>query len=281
MTRHAHGGFALVMVLLLLLMVVAVMGMLCRASALQAVTAQQAEVQLQRKWGRRFAQQAWVAGSLQAFGKSKETGQVETGNTLHWRMPIRDGVMHVLMSNEQAKVNVNQLKRLFPQQAEKLAEQLQLQTKGMRLSLLPRWSQRQSIISYSQLFENGELPETLVAIDQAQVSPRLTCWGNGKLDVGHADREALTAWCGDLLVPDEIESLLRYRMENPRIGKQRLLTLVTDNAKIRQQLSQRMTDHVRCVSIWLIYQTPHCRWYRLVVVEQDAAGLTQVRVFQW
>ncbi len=187
----------------------------------------------------------------------------------------------IILTDEQAKLNVNRLIDWTNRtQAQRVVRQViasvgRPASQGSSVSLrpLPRRSGADRgdaglspIGSYSQVF-NTDDPQALAGRSAGTgLTSRLTCWGDGQLNVRKAPDELVRLACDPLLRPSEIQALLDARQ---RLGEQTLNQWLdqVDTIDDDQQKAVvgRLTDESRCFGVWVIGQDDQRTWYSFAV----------------
>ena len=170
----------------------------------------------------------------------------------------------LIFSDEQAKVNVNTIHdQKGKRGSERILQEL-VRTGGARLQVRLRSTEsrlhrldpkRQPLPpfgSFGQVFADAS-PALLLEgsdIDDMPVA-NLTCWGDGRLNLRRASREALEAVCSPLLDRHSISQLLAIRTETPGISLSKALDRLELPAKDRDKLERLLTDRSASQSLWI------------------------------
>jgi len=311
--RQARRGFALVMVLLVLVLAGAALAASARRSCDRALAAVEATEQVQLKWAMLSARAVGMAGAETWLTETAE--EAEAPVTVARRRVTLGGLqLDLVAADEQAKANVNllsarggdgggrgnsggdadladALRGLQGRERRALLVQLRPQTprEGVISALARRYE------SFDQVFAAAE-PSALVDAGGEDPCPtdRITCWGNGRVNVRRADREVMRYALAGLVTETELDAMCRLRLERPGCAADEMLAaLELPDARLAP-LAKAVTDTSLCHSLWIVARpVPGTgaaganrrsgrAWHRLFVVQRgDAENDAGEWTFQW
>ena len=308
--RQSRRGVALVMVLLVLVLAGTALAASARRSCDRALAAVEATERVQLKWAVLSARAVGTAGAETWLAEEAEA--LEAPVAVARRRVVLGGLqLDLVAGDEQAKANVNllsarggdgggrggdadladALRGLQGRERRALLVQLRPQTprEGV-ISALPRRYQ-----SFDQVFASAE-PSALVDPLGAAPCPadRITCWGNGRVNVCRADREVMRHALAGLATETELDAMCRLRLDRPGCTADEMLAaLELPDARLAP-LAKAVTDASSCHSLWIVARpvakTRAARgdresgrtWHRLFVVQQgDAENDAGEWTFQW
>ncbi|QQE11328.1 hypothetical protein JD969_03700 [Planctomycetota bacterium] len=266
-------GFVLVLVLVLLTIAGVSLSMIARRSHAQTMKVVETEDVLQRKWLERSCekyvlQQAAVILDRNLLVSDEVESEEEANQRLDVMQPIASQHMvidlkkrqlQIVLSNEDAKANVNTLLSLYPREkVQKWLRDVMSDDRHMMTKIklrLPReyrglrheeedqseqdssetTNQLQPVRSYEQMYD-GFKPELLLERQW------LTCWSDGLLDYRTASKQALSVMLEHELGMNRIEKLVSLREEEPELELSRVLTQLDVNRSQREYIGKVMTD---------------------------------------
>ena len=300
MTNHHHRrGYILLLTLLLLALMAIGMTGLSRASLELALKAQQAEVELQRRWaiqsvqrgliylGPRLLDQQFEA-FLTEVNRQYGTGTIDEmifpspPRTLTGSIAFGSLDIEFVFADEQAKYNVNQRleERADPLEASQFMDDLLTTLPGgikPSIHLRPIHEdvahalQVQRVASPGSMVEAADYPFIIKSltnrIDEETWWDHVTCWGDGRLRLSRASEETLWAMCLPILERLERDRLLDFRRQHPETTIPQLLKGVPLSAAKRAQLRHRLTETSSTYSLLTVVQGRDRRWHLLTVAE--------------
>ena len=256
--------------------------------------------ELQVRWGTLSCQSTCLPVAEALLEKANRPGQDPVREIR--RAVVLGGLrFRLLLSDDQAKANVNLLARRRGEKAlPAILRKLQTDCRSpltVRLRLgvgatpdaAPRPPQPgqagapeppvpATFSSVEQLFALSH-PSELVGRDDREpsVARRVTCWGNGRVNLRRAERPVLRGTLTGLLTETGIAKLEALRRDKPGVTLTEVsqhLALAKDKA---EALGQVATDASQCHGLWVIAQGATRSWYSFHVAstgsgEADAAG---------
>lgn len=274
-------GFVLPFTLLVIALATLVMSGVARRSLKVAQRASEAELQLQRKWGVISCQPAllrraddWLNRPMVA-GQSRDLG--------HDRLVFQLGKLDfdVLLADENAKVNLNQMKQaLAPAALAVRVNELSQSPQPLLVELRPFTFESvdptgepgepnlTKFGSWGQVFPIHQFPDSADAPRRiAAATMDLTCWGNGKLNLNRASQRAIQIWCDCVVGHDVAVELLKARASTERLDITSLSQLAIDADK-RELIDMHFTDESHTYSMWVHVSASETRkWFELYIAE--------------
>lgn len=285
-SRATRRGYALLLTLLLLALVATGLAGVTRLGLRRAAAAGEAVETLQRRWTLLSASATLLPLAedvlKQNGARSKRLDSMAAVSLVLGGQPI-----DLVLSDEQAKVNANtMLDRLGLPDAERFVRMLvrgngavaQVRLSPLQASEGPggAGAPERLFRTLDQVFPSDDPSEWL-----ASRSPiaQVTCWGDGKLNVRRASREALRALCTPELDLRQIELLLSLRQQSPEQSIDQLLSALQPTEEQAAAARAMLTDKSVCHSLWVTVRGSRRRWDQLFVADGVAgpANLT----FSW
>jgi hypothetical protein len=290
---HRHGnhcprrGYVLLMVLFVLALAAAAMAGVCRWSLQKAVIASRAEAELRRRW-------AVVSCRAVLLPKAEAVLTHNDNSTSDFRCAIRLGGQSftLIFGDEQAKANVN---LLYAQGGLADAERhvrtiVGISGGGVPVELRPIPGQGKSFGSPDAAdddppaFESFDQvlgrtpPDLLVAAHGTtpSLASKLTCWGDGSMNVRRASKEVVRAVLARYLAAGEISRFLDARRKDPKAEITDMLQGLNLSDKRREPVEFLLTDDCNCHSLWIISDAGDRIRYDLGIAE---GGM--ITMFSW
>lgn len=286
-------GFVLVMVLILLTVAAISLSGLARRSLRLAADAADAQDRFERKWQVLTLQRALLANAQGML--ADQTRQLQ-GDADTWpRAAVTEGELTVgntryqfVLSDEEAKVNVNQLLRLDPDQFLPVVMRLLQSTNANALipTVPPAISGRTRSVtaleSWGQVFASRNSGPSGVSADELREATRLlTCWGRGRLNVTTATDEAIMALSSLVASDRAVSKLLQERRAGDLFNLDGLIQRLELKAEDRFGLRRVLSDRSGCYSLWLTVSDDDREWTRLVVSQSTRGQPSSLRTFSW
>jgi hypothetical protein len=230
----------------------------------QALAASSAERDLQRRWAVTSARAAVLPAAEDVLANAEVRGGQAVRTTAS-TVVLSGQRVTLVVADEQAKVNVNALlAREGRAGAERLVRGLVRSadsTVPLQLSPAPGDREGPAVISFEQVFP-GAGPSELAG---QPATADVTCWGDGKLNVRRASRDALRTAVGTALDLSQVESLLDARRKDPRLPVAELLAQLSLTDEQWQAAGELLTDKSACHSLWVVVETDQRAWHSLFV----------------
>jgi len=289
--RRRKSGFVLLMVLVVLAISATFLASAARRSCDLALRAGSSHQQLQVKWGTLSCQAACLPAAERFLERANQPGQ-DPVREVRRSVALGGVKFHLILSDEQAKANVNRLVRhrgdttlpsilrklqidrrrplpvrLRPGQASPAAPERGPAPQG------PAGPEPAPYASFEQLFAFTH-PSELAGPTQAEESvvSRVTCWGSGRLNFRRAETAVLREALAGILTETEIAKLGAFRRGEPECTLAKAvehLALSKDKAKA---LDQAATEASQCHGLWVIAQGPTRSWYSFHIVATRGGG---------
>lgn len=292
----AQSGFALLMVLVLVMLAAVALAGLARHSMVGALEARDAIETMQRRWAVRSCQRTLLhraAPLLDAAergtdgrGNPAETYQNDPMPELRVTCELIGGTYELIITDEQAKVNVN---RLFPLPKDKdlasIVERLPPRTLASddAARVRPRLLVMDRVViegelalplirSYDQLFIDPDPAMLAGSADDPSLVRSVTCWGDGKVNLRRASDEVIMAACSEPLGRTTASLLVRAREEDPyaplsdMLGREDRID-AGKRAAVRQYVTDRSSAH----ALWIVaHDGKRARHYLTIRAEELA-----------
>ncbi len=286
-------GFALVMVLVILAVAGTIMAAAARTSSRVSLEAEQARDDLQLRWAQRSCTNL-VLPIGEFLLTVAEARRQEPVSSAAYELDLGELTVRMLLSDEQAKANVNRIAERGDEIALARAVRTLTSLHGVPLPVRPRPGrfegsllslQRSDYTSYQQLWA-FERPEQLIGLSDRTLTPgltrELTCWGNGRAHVRRASPEALRVVTAGVLNDTERHELVSFRQKRPDAtlaDALRHLELPPDRAA---DVRDVLCETSGCHSLWLVVEGPSRRWVRLTVAQEGDAEIDSLTwTFRW
>lgn len=253
LTPRPRRGFVLVLTLTMILIAVMITGRAANRSLSRTLQSIEAEQQLQRRWEHLSLQRTLLGRAGSIFATHTEPNQ----SPVIWHdgsFQLSGQTYRVRLSDESAKVNLNQLQRVMTR------EQFQ-----SVLSSLPTGSthrEGEPIESWGQLF--GSLPASQLIGETTSI----TCWGDGRLNIHRASEESIRLLLTPVIGTSEVDALIRKRNEQR--------TSVPASLGVPQAAQSLATEQSVCHSLWIVD-----RERGAVRFDVGFAGSHQAISFRW
>jgi len=279
------------MVLVVLAVAGSFLGLSARRTGQKILDAGIGERDLQRRWAQRTLEAGCLPRAEAILRRHKpEDGPVPP--SVWTTLDLGDVAFDVVVSDEQAKVNVNRLAAERDGRALVRASITRLSDGRWPLQILLRPVVQETgairspplrYASLEQVFASAS-PTDLLGDEAARRGPseRVTCWGNGRVHVRRADRTVLREALGAALSEHQLARLIALREEMPEAGLETLLTELELEEDVQAAVRDRLTEVSACHSLWLVVRGRTRRWYRLAVDQGgDAANDAGRWTFVW
>lgn len=285
--RHelpARQGFVLLMSLVLIALVGILLVGLARQSLLMAAETREATGDLQRRWGTVFLSRALLCDPELLISRHLDVPEGQRR-----QLPIRESLQlgaltfRVTLDDESRKLNINRLRDSGGTQ--QVLETVQrFAGSGARVELRPV---RATALGVREFDSWGQvLP--LLASDDAQpqfdqlqqLSQGITCWGSAKVNVRRCGDEVLRSVGALAAGPITANRLVALRENDPRLGRDELLTKLALNGRKLAILKGWLSDDSDCYSLWILVGDRRAS-LDLFVRENAGSESPAVKHFQW
>ncbi len=295
--RNNNSGFVLLMALAILVIAGTILATTSRRCCGRALDASAARRALQVRWGTLSLQATCLAAGEDLLTRDS----VEFERPVVWagRQIVLGGMtFHVVVSDEQAKANVNAIAHSRGDRT--VASALSALQSGLSgaLHVVPR-PQEEAVEpgapgkldtelpilygSYEQLFDLGH-PSQLFARQSFRPAAieRVTCWGSGQVNFRRADPAVLREALLGALDDSDVGKILTFRQEHPDGTLGELMKHLDLKSSKALKAADLLTDTSACHSVWIIAEGSTRKWYRLYVQQFVGADSSSGQwVFQW
>lgn len=286
-----RSGYVLLMTLALLVVVVLSQAGLARHSLQLALEANQAQSDLQRRWGATSCRNLLLPQAESIFNACEdETAERRprwpAPYQVHATAKLGEFDVQLTLADEDAKTNLNSIYAKKP--ADVSLALVDVAQSGLVPELRPDLSReaklrRRSFGSWGNVFPVASTLSDPEGWDRlGQVAQELTCWGDGKPNIRRASdqtlKRAITTVSGGAVAQHVLEA--RRSVEDDLLLTDLLATLDLKRAeqiKIRSVLSDRSS----CYSLSLALGDGRGRWYHLWIDGDRATGGAQFQSFSW
>jgi len=288
--RNRHNGrqgFVLPLTLMVIALTTVVMMGVARQSLRVAEQAIQAERDLQRRWGVISCQQTlldradWLLDEATwNSDHSSASPQVDPlRDAGHLRSIFQLGSLEfdVFIADEDAKLNLNTAMSLqaLPVVTEHLQrltanENVPIQLAPERMPSADPSNQQFLFSSWGQVFRQDKIPHAAeIPRKIASASAHLTCWGDGKLNLGRASESSIRAICGMADADRAVPRLLAARSQAKGFDFYQL----TDESDLRgeeiKKLAAFITSQSNCFSMWVKVTHRGKSTYEFHVIQEE------------
>lgn len=298
--RRRQRGFALLLTLVLLMIAAVALARVARQSAGEAIQVKAQTEDLQRRWAMTSCRATLLPraqGLLMAGAQGEKLGpgvRVRPGE-LRLSCELSGLAYDLVLTDEQTKYNPTAMGALRLGE-DKLVTELQLRAAVRDLSgmsgeqiatsvrlrpLIGIDAQGNEIapdkrratselpglyVSYGQLF-NQVPPDALVGTyDRPGIASRLTCWGDGRLNLAHTSSDVMKRVLGPVLSGEGVQQLLIARSESPEVDAKKWIEAAVAATPEERMLAQALaTERSNAQGLWVIGRGQTRSWYSLSV----------------
>lgn len=252
----------------------------------QGVSAQH---DLQRRWTEKSCRITLLQRSEELFAASdqlvKQQGEGwPLPRILSLELTLGGQSTTVVMRDEDASVNINQLHVQAPQQLPTIIAQSALATRAPirlrpwrsprpdRFAAFSSWGQ---VVDLSRIGHRGSIRETL-----APISDTLTCWGQGRLNLSRASDDAVRLVVEPILDPAKTAELIQARRGFD--GELETLWGTLELHRTKQlQLNRVLGTRSQSFSMWLVHPTAGRPQSTLMVSQSGTRGARSTSTWRW
>lgn len=285
-----RSGFVLVMTLVLIVIVAITTVSLARVSLQRAIMAVDAQAELEHEWAAKSCRLVLLDGADELF-EGLERQHLE--DERDWPSPrtfgdvfALNGVQYrVLLSDENAKVNINSLSKKLPNQAEAIVRHLVDNTGDLPFLGLPaalEEAEKEDLLigSWGEVFQMEEIFQTGQVDAFLAATEHVTCWGNGRVNVRRIGDRALLEIGKELADPSAAIDLVDFRRNATEPDSRQLRQSMADARD--NELPSWFTDRSSCYSLWIEVDDGKRKWYHLGIVGGGNEENTAARIsFHW
>jgi hypothetical protein len=319
---NRRRGYVLVVTLGLLVLATTLLVAVGRVAMQHSLAAHLAADELQRKWGSESCRVAVLPFAEQILVNA----EARRGTPVPvYRASIQLGgeTFHLILSDEQAKASVNAIYDNSDRSTteERIRESLSGSGLGNAIRLYPaqstdlppptqpasqpsdtdRAAVRQYVSGFGQIFERIG-PDRLIQGGAASPIERLTCWGNGAINVMRASESSLRLALSPQLTKIEIGRLIDARNAELHPETTHLLApismpgqtpantskldaasrlLAEAQVRVKDRASLDLGVGSMCHSLWIVVEDGHRTWYELLVHDESDAAHQHVDSYVW
>ena len=281
--QEQQKGFVLILVIVMLVIVALLsVGMVCRSLG-QSVAAAKKGDELQRRWGE-ISLRHTVLNRAEILLRTAELREGIKQPTLQTTIKLKYHTFYLILSDEQAKLNINTAFRYGGEQAVRkmLFEnavpwtvRLHPDSRAARNSSYPP-----AFASWGQVYDFSILPENHHLM-LTQLGERITCWGNGQLNIHRAESHIIRTACEWVASPQAALALVEWQREHPGGNFERLLREADISDQDRRAFRRVLTDRSRCHSLWTITRNANRSWLRFDVKSADGVSGNDIETFYY
>lgn len=300
---NRQHGFALLLVLVLVMLAGVALAAVARQSVREALETRGATEALQRRWAVISCRSTLLPRVQGALAQADAVPTGEDGRPLpgtpprepdahRWYRCTLAGIDYdLVLTDEQAKYNPtvmrlltddramrDALRDLTPSGAGSAARREQrvalrplvgIDASGRPIEERPGEQQRHAAYAgYGQLFADSSPRALLGTADRPGAAHRVTCWGDGRLNIERAPRRVVMAALEPVLGRDGVNELLAARDEAPGLGLSGWLKSVGSATPTQQhQARVVLTESTQCQGLWVIARGRTRVWASLSVRE--------------
>ena len=289
--RSCNSAFALVIVLLVIVISGTVLASCARYSCQKALQASCAQRELQLRWGTISCKEVVLPAAETVLQESTEedSAVIVDQPSRYLSFSFGDLTYHLLLSDEQAKMNVNTVLRYRGSQG--VSESLATLQQDMPIHLSHRVAETltgedAASISYS-FFDDllvYDHPTQLVSpVDPTQrISGKITFWTDGKVNFRRASPVVFQEAMKGLIEDSLLAALLQIRESLPDCTLSEGLSQMELKTSQRSQILRYVTDQSDCHSLWVVVDGETRLWHRLFISCVAGLGGSQTsRRYSW
>jgi len=292
--RTRNEGYVLVVVLAVIAIAAISLAGLARRSLQMTQQAAIAQEDLQRRWG-----VATCRHFVLEHAERILEGQVphDEESIPPWPLPpqveskfmLGDLRFEVTLADENAKVELNALYRRDPDDVRPAISTILSSsgTNGLTSRIVvpptnPREPAKRPFQSWGQVFEPiARDAGSGIGRQVRDATDRLTCWGDGRLNIRRASDDAVRVVCQHDVGSDVIQKLLGIRTAGNIDRLDALLRQLSIRESERSALKRLLTDESTCHSLWLIVRNSRREWATLTIHGSGQSGGPQQESFLW
>lgn len=263
-SRRRNSGYVLLMVLLVLSLAGLTLGAAALHSSRTALEAAHRREELQTRWAVRSLGETLLSHPELALRDSDVSPRRQTPPTV---IPLGDLHCAAVLTDENAKANVNQLARIYSLEEFRAVLRGLSSTEGaappLRDDLIALDATGEPITpleyyrSFDQVFQLSGPPITWdpVAERMREHLGPLTCWTDGRLNPRTAGQDAMDAHLGDCLSDSVLRSVWQEAQSSPIPSLEALLDRVKVPEQQRETILRRLVLESNVFGVWIFI--PH------------------------
>ncbi|MBN1941691.1 MAG: hypothetical protein JW849_00185 [Phycisphaerae bacterium] len=293
MTRRLnHNAFVLVIALLVIAICGTVLASCARYSCQKALQASEAQRELQMRWGAISCKETILPAAESVLREStEEKAPVLVERPSRYLSLTLGGLTyHLLLSDEQAKMNINTALRYRGKQG--VTESLAVLQQDMpihltqRIGTLETGGKDTSSASYS-FFDDllvYDRPAQLVSPTEPsqRISSKITFWTDGRIHFRRASPAVLREAMKGILDSSLLGQLLQIRESLPDCTLGEAFSQMELKGTQQKQIFRYVTDQSNCHSLWVIVEGRSRLWHRLYISSpRGIVGTQTSRRYAW
>ncbi|MHB8974541.1 MAG: hypothetical protein ACYC3X_22660 [Pirellulaceae bacterium] len=282
--RPAPQGFVLLMSLVLIALVGILLVGLARHSLLMAAETHEAKGDLQRRWGTLFLSRVLLSDPEVLISRRLDAPESQRLQLpLCESLPLGELTFRVTLDDESRKLNLNRLRDSTGTQ--QVLETVHRFAGGAtRVELRPVHATAlgaREFDSWGQVLQLSPSDNAQPQFDQLQqLSQGMTCWGSAKVNVHRCADEVLRSVGALAAGPITANRLVALRENDPRLGRDELLTKLALNGRKLALLKGWLSDDSDCYSLWILAGERRAS-LDLLVRENAGSESHTVKHFRW
>jgi hypothetical protein len=287
--RLFRQGFVLVMTLAVITLVGMILVGLARHSLSVSSAAADCTQSLQQRWGATSLKHALLEGANDIMTlRNGSTSGDRNGFSEPVRAIVRLGDMsfHVVLSDENTKINVNDIERRDGKDGVmSVLQEMEASAQHVRWRPYQRSARTAShpaFDSWGQLFELDRLPnKTHPATWLMSNSRHITCWGDGTVNFHRASDKVLERAIELATSRKSALEIVAVRDRGPDLSLDQVLVRLRLSQKSQRELRRWLGEESACFSLWLIAETKARKTHQLAVAEESSSGSIHISTFRW
>lgn len=306
--KRRQPGFALLLTLMLVMMAAIALAAVARQSATEALSAQEKTEALQRRWAVTSCRATLLPrvdrlmdradqGPLGSDGEPAAVDERPPPSATRWvTIELAGGRYDLVLTDEQAKYHPG---RQFDDRSgvRNALSSLSGSSVGadgrrLRVAMRPmidreadgtpierearsgdddeRPERIETYAGYGQLFDSPAPALLVGGPDRPGAAMRLTCWGDGRLNLKRAPSAVVERVLGPVLGAEGVDEVLDARLQAPHGEAEDWLAVVTQATAERKALASDMLSRSSyCQGLWVIARGKTRSWYAYSVLELD------------
>lgn len=290
--RIKKSAFALVIVLLVIVISGTVLASCARYSCQKALQASKAQRELQMRWGTISCKEVVLSAAEAVLRKSTEGDAAVLVERPSRYLSLTFGGLtyHLLLSDEQAKMNVNTALRYRGVQG--ITESLSSLQQDMPVHLPQRVDNKEpgqkdagptSYTFFDDLLVYDHPAQLVSPIEPSQrISSKITFWTDGRINFRRVSPQVLQEAMKGLIEDSLLGELLQIRESLPDCTLGEALSQIELKPSQRSQLLRYITDQSDCYSLWVVVDGNTRLWHRLYISSpRGLVGNQTLRSYAW
>lgn len=249
-----------------------------------------AHEELQQRWSMASCRLSILSRAEDVFQRQEERLQ---SRGMGWPLPseveftvsLNDEELHIVLRDEQARVNVNTLYRRNPVKlSSQIARSATASSVRVHLQPLPESggnNLQQSFVAWGQVADLSRVSRARSILDVLEpLTATFTCWGDGRVNLRRASDEALRLAVQDTLDAIETNELLKLR-RGYQGSAETLLSSLDIHRRTQLRVKQLLSEESHCYSLIVAKRDANRNFVNYIVHDPSDRGASDVRVFYW